>query len=103
MAPVSPKLTFVVLIGLVISITSAGCGYSLGARRSAAPPVNTIADIPCDTKDLDNKSDASDHDEEEVADGDLAAVKPSFLKPSKLVCRCNSSQGSYFDSGRPVA
>jgi peptidyl-tRNA hydrolase, PTH2 family len=76
------------ILAAVISVASAAAGYVYGVSRGQRKP----HDQPTKTEELDE--DGSGSDEDSVADGDLSAVQPGFMKPCKLV-RC-----FYFDLSR---
>lgn len=71
-----------VATAVALSLTSLGIGYWLGVsgtgKHSAASP-------PAD-KPLPPAPEEVESEEEDVADGDLSAVKASFMEPCKLVC-----------------
>lgn len=72
----------VALYYLVVAGASVGVGYWLGSRsrgNTTSPPAletNTKAQIQAD----------EDDDDEELADGDLSAIKPQLMQQCKLVC-----------------
>ncbi|KAM5538247.1 hypothetical protein V8D89_008134 [Ganoderma adspersum] len=74
------------VIFAVSLVTSLSAGFALGAwstyrERDAAGPSPPSATKPNQPKDVRDDSE----DEEELADGDLSAVKPGFLEPCKMV------------------
>ncbi|KZT74840.1 PTH2-domain-containing protein [Daedalea quercina L-15889] len=61
---------------------SLGIGYALGVNTATKSSATSLpADKPLPPAPAEENSD----DEGDVADGDLSAVKPSFLEPCKLV------------------
>ncbi|KAI0082246.1 peptidyl-tRNA hydrolase II [Panus rudis PR-1116 ss-1] len=86
---------FVIFTGVILVATSLGIGYGLGVKSAAstATTSNTSTtekavsqnDIKRTEPSAEEAGSDIDSDEEDVADGDLAAVKPGFLEPCKLV------------------
>ncbi|KAI0724325.1 peptidyl-tRNA hydrolase PTH2-domain-containing protein [Cerioporus squamosus] len=64
-------------------LASLSAGYALGAWSSHAKPVEPKAP-PAKPDPSIEAHEESDSDEEEVADGDLSAVKPGLFEPCKL-------------------
>ncbi len=66
-------------------IASLSAGFALGALTSKgnAPSATEPLASPKPTEDAQSEESASE--EEDVADGDLSAVKPGFLEPCKMV------------------
>ena len=60
-------------------------GFALGARSAQTtkgPRPSTSPTAPAKSKDAQEDSDS---EEEDVADGDLSAVKPGLMEPCKMV------------------
>ncbi|KAF7794116.1 hypothetical protein EIP86_005246 [Pleurotus ostreatoroseus] len=78
-------------------VASLSVGYTLGKRS-----VSTAAKQPAvDVKPVIPEHDAEDSDEEDVADGNLAAVKPGFMEQCKLVLVVRTDLG--MSSGKIAA
>ena len=82
-----------VALSLVLCSASLWIGYQLGARnhnnsREAGPSTLSVTDTPA--QDEDNED-----NDEGIADGDLAAVKPGVLEPCKLVSTISSSLAAF--------
>ncbi len=80
-------------IGTVAAITlvALSAGYAFGARSATTrvqqtKPGPPSQELPQTTKDA---KDESESEEEDLADGDLASVKPGLLEPCKLVSPVN--------------
>ncbi|GBE78132.1 peptidyl-tRNA hydrolase PTH2-domain-containing protein [Sparassis latifolia] len=79
-------LTTIAFIATWLSI-----GYAIGAKTASSAPLKKSGGqlpapptpAPKNTEDVEDEADSEG--EEEVADGDLSAVKPGFLEPCKLV------------------
>ncbi|KAF5377470.1 hypothetical protein D9615_005180 [Tricholomella constricta] len=59
-----------IALGAVLSLTSLGLGFHVGAQRAQGAE-------PTDDEDEGNT--------EDIADGDLSAIQAGFLEPCKLV------------------
>jgi hypothetical protein len=70
---------FTVALSFVLSATSLWLGYQLGARwhNNDRGQIHKIPDA--------NRSEDDDDDQEDIADGDLAAVKAGLVERCKLV------------------
>lgn len=81
------RLTSILVIFAVSLVTSLSAGFALGAW-STYRERNTAGPSPPSATKSNQQKDAQDDsgDEEELADGDLSAVKPGFLEPCKMVC-----------------
>ena len=63
--------------------TSLGVGYALGQRSVLAAKATKSAPEPTTAEAIEESE--SESDEEDLADGDLSAVKPGYNEPCKLV------------------
>ncbi|KAH9947656.1 peptidyl-tRNA hydrolase PTH2-domain-containing protein [Amylocystis lapponica] len=75
-----------IFTALALVATSLSVGYALGARSAVAVSPDKSTSPPVAGSQEPTESDADSDGEEEVADGDLSAVKPGFMEPCKLVC-----------------
>ncbi|TFY72620.1 hypothetical protein EVG20_g362 [Dentipellis fragilis] len=80
---------FAVLFGICVAVASAGVGYALGLRQYANPrdvppgaPTGTTESQP--ESEIEEDEEGSE-DEEDLADGDLSAIKAGMLQHCKLV------------------
>ena len=64
---------------------SRSVGYALGAWSTGTKNKGTNEAPPPKPKAAADSQEDSDSEEEDVADGDLSAVKPGLLEPCKLV------------------
>ncbi|CDO72444.1 hypothetical protein BN946_scf184977.g145 [Trametes cinnabarina] len=84
MSSLSTAQSVIFAVSLLASLSA---GYALGAWSSSegtvleAPNTNEVKPQPTKATDVD----MSESDEEDLADGDLSAVKPGFLEPCKMV------------------
>ena len=68
--------------------SSLAVGYALGARSASSSTKQETSFIKKDTGIQPQDEDSSSEmEEEDLADGDLSAVKPGFFEPCKMV-RC---------------
>lgn len=85
------RLTWLPVVFAVSLLASLSAGYALGALTSKGNTASTAnaSAAPKPNQDAqpiqDAQSEESDSEEEDVADGDLSAVKPGFLEPCKMV------------------
>ncbi|KAI0768512.1 peptidyl-tRNA hydrolase PTH2-domain-containing protein [Trametes elegans] len=84
MSSLSTAQSVVFAVSLLASLSA---GYALGAWKShekSVPPTSTSAGT-VEKKPAEEPQEDSESEEEDLADGDLSAVKPGFLEPCKLV------------------
>lgn len=82
-----------VLLAGALIVASLSIGYHLGARSHSftSPPVEPATEPkpevkPVEVREVQSESeDDYDDEDEEMADGDLAAVKAGFMEPCKMV------------------
>lgn len=91
------RLTWPPVVFAVSLLASLSAGYALGALTGQGNTASTadVSAAPKPTQDAqpnrdaqpnqDAQSEESDSEDEDVADGDLSAVKPGFLEPCKMV------------------
>ena len=73
-------------LGLVVSAASASLGYVFGTGQTAQPPISPEIVDSLTTEpviETDDEGDLSEDDES--ADGDLAAIQAGVFEPCKLV------------------
>ncbi|KAI0343918.1 PTH2-domain-containing protein [Trametopsis cervina] len=75
------------LTAAALVATSLGVGYAIGvnSRQASSPQATDNAQTTLTSQAPVEESEESDSEEEDVADGDLSAVKPGFMEPCKLV------------------
>lgn len=85
----SPSWRAQVALGIFLSLSSLGLGYRLGSLTSAgtsASPVTAVEKVSeTKTESAAVQEDDYDDEDEELADGDLAAISAGLLEPCKLV------------------
>jgi PTH2 family peptidyl-tRNA hydrolase len=72
-------LTPVLLCGTLIA-ASLGIGYRLGQKSTTLLPASS-ENIVTEVQEAEDSED----EDEEIADGDLSAIKAGFMEPCKLV------------------
>ncbi|PSR71307.1 hypothetical protein PHLCEN_2v12821 [Hermanssonia centrifuga] len=79
-----------IITAAALIAASLGVGYAFGLKSAptphppkpeVSPKIPPQQEIPPHTNDSESDSE----EEDDVADGDLSAVKPGFLEPCKLV------------------
>ncbi|KZP32293.1 PTH2-domain-containing protein [Athelia psychrophila] len=79
------------LLGGALAAASLALGYQLGARSQTPAPPAPPATLEPDAKAVEVQeaeeegSDEDDDDDEDLADGNLAEIKPGFMEPCKMV------------------
>ncbi|KAI0359172.1 peptidyl-tRNA hydrolase II [Trametes cingulata] len=88
MSSLSTAQSVVFAVSLVASLSA---GYALGAwtshsKAKATQSGGSASDAVKPAKDVPrSQEEESDSEEEDLADGDLSAVKPGFMEPCKMV------------------